>query len=90
MKVSTTREVKNKSEVKFLKKYRLHAAQLILFNFLHKASNLVYYGSEIEIKAKVESLEKSEVKERGQEKSLAKFECQENNEVKVEIGDRVR
>ena len=27
LKVSTTREVKNKSEVKFLKKYRLHAAQ---------------------------------------------------------------
>ena len=26
LKVSTTREVKNKSEVKFLKKYRLHAA----------------------------------------------------------------
>ena len=62
-------------------------AQLILFYFLHKASssNIVYYESEIEIKAKVESLEKSEVKEKGQEKSLVKFECQENNEIKVEI-----
>ena len=29
LKVSTTREVKNKSEVKFLKKYRLHAARVI-------------------------------------------------------------
>ena len=39
---------------------------------------------------KVESLEKSEVKEKGQEKSLVKFECQENNEVRVRSVRRVR
>ena len=45
-------------------------AQLILFYFFAQISslNLVYYESEVEIKAKVESLEKSEVKEKGQEK----------------------
>ena len=40
LKVSTTREVKNKSEVKFLKKYRLHAAQLIFFYFFAQSMDL--------------------------------------------------
>ena len=39
----------------------------------------VYYVIKIEMKAKVWS----EVKEKGQEKSLVKFEGQEKNEVKV-------
>ena len=33
LQVSTTREVKNKSELKFLKKYTLRTAQLIFFYF---------------------------------------------------------
>ena len=34
LKVSTTREVKNESEVKFLKKYWLHGARSVTDNFL--------------------------------------------------------
>ena len=49
---------------------------------------IAYYVSEIEIKATVDGLEKSEVKKKGQERILVKFDGQEKNEVKVEGQDK--
>ena len=40
---------------------------------------IVCYVSEIEIKAKVEGLNKGEVKKKGQKRILVKFEGQEKN-----------